>query len=314
MFRTVAKRLLLLIVTLLLVSVLAFVAFSVIPGDPTDSILGLNATEEQVAALRLKLGLDLPVWQRYVNWLANFVRGDFGTSYKFDMPVAQLLGSRIGVTFTLAAMALVLILVISLPLGLLAARFRGGWVDRLLTVLNQITMSIPNFIVGILLVLICGLVLKLFSPGGYQPPSAGLGQYLWFMFFPALAVALPRSAMTIKMLRSSVLSEMDSDYIRTARSKGNTPGSILWRHVLRNAMIPVVTFVASAMAGIVAGSIVVEKVFGIPGMGLLLITSINNRDHPVVQAIIVLVAAVVVLCNFLADLLYRVMDPRLRGR
>lgn len=314
MFRTVAKRLLLLIVTLLLVSVLAFVAFSVIPGDPTDSILGLNATEEQVAALRLKLGLDLPVWQRYVNWLANFVRGDFGTSYKFDMPVAQLLGSRVGVTFTLAAMALVLILVISLPLGLLAARFRGGWVDRLLTVLNQITMSIPNFIVGILLVLICGLVLKLFSPGGYQPPSAGLGQYLWFMFFPALAVALPRSAMTIKMLRSSVLSEMDSDYIRTARSKGNTPGSILWRHVLRNAMIPVVTFVASAMAGIVAGSIVVEKVFGIPGMGLLLITSINNRDHPVVQAIIVLVAAVVVLCNFLADLLYRVMDPRLRGR
>lgn len=314
MFRTVAKRLLLLIVTLLLVSVLAFVAFSVIPGDPTDSILGLNATEEQVAALRLKLGLDLPVWQRYVNWLANFVRGDFGTSYKFDMPVAQLLGSRIGVTFTLAAMALVLILVISLPLGLLAAHFRGGWVDRLLTVLNQITMSIPNFIVGILLVLICGLVLKLFSPGGYQPPSAGLGQYLWFMFFPALAVALPRSAMTIKMLRSSVLSEMDSDYIRTARSKGNTPGSILWRHVLRNAMIPVVTFVASAMAGIVAGSIVVEKVFGIPGMGLLLITSINNRDHPVVQAIIVLVAAVVVLCNFLADLLYRVMDPRLRGR
>lgn len=314
MFRTVAKRLLLLLVTLLLVSVLAFVAFSVIPGDPTDSILGLNATEEQVAALRLKLGLDLPVWQRYVNWLANFVRGDFGTSYKFDMPVAQLLGSRVGVTFTLAAMALVLILVISLPLGLLAARFRGGWVDRLLTVLNQITMSIPNFIVGILLVLICGLVLKLFSPGGYQPPSAGLGQYLWFMFFPALAVALPRSAMTIKMLRSSVLSEMDSDYIRTARSKGNTPGSILWRHVLRNAMIPVVTFVASAMAGIVAGSIVVEKVFGIPGMGLLLITSINNRDHPVVQAIIVLVAAVVVLCNFLADLLYRVMDPRLRGR
>ncbi|MDD6160278.1 MAG: ABC transporter permease, partial [Oscillospiraceae bacterium] len=119
--------------TLLLVSVLAFVAFSVIPGDPTDSILGLNATEEQVAALRLKLGLDLPVWQRYVNWLANFVRGDFGTSYKFDMSVAQLLGSRVGVTFTLAAMALVLILVISLPLGLLAARFRGGWVDRLLT-------------------------------------------------------------------------------------------------------------------------------------------------------------------------------------
>ncbi len=314
MVKTILKRLALLIVTVLLVTVLAFVAFSVIPGDPTDSILGLNATEEQVAALRAELGLDLPIYTRYWNWLSAFVTGDFGVSYNFDMPVAELIAPKVGVTLTLAAMAFVLIVVISLPLGVLAAQHEGGWLDKVLTVLNQITMSVPNFVVGIVLMLIFGYILSWFAPGGFTYPSEGVGAYLWFMLFPALAVALPKSAMTVKMLRGSVLSEMNSDYIRTARSKGNTKSSILWRHVLRNAMIPVVTFLATTIAEIVAGSIVVEQVFAIPGMGSLLISSIGNKDYPVVQAIIVIIAVVVVLCNFLADVLYRVMDPRIKGR
>lgn len=314
MVKTIAKRLALLIVTVLLVTVLAFVAFSIIPGDPTDSILGLNATEEQVAALRAQLGLDLPIHIRYWNWLSGFVTGNFGVSYNFDMPVAELIAPKVGVTLTLAAMSFVLIVLFSLPLGILAARHEGGWLDKALTILNQITMSIPNFVVGIVLMLIFGYILKWFAPGGFTYPSAGVGKYLWFMLFPALAVALPKSAMTVKMLRGSVLSEMNSDYIRTARSKGNTKSSILWRHVLRNAMIPVVTFLATTVAEIVAGSIVVEQVFAIPGMGSLLISSIGNQDYPVVQAIIVIVAVVVVLCNFLADVLYRVMDPRIKGR
>lgn len=314
MVKTIAKRVLLLIVTVILVTVLAFVAFSIIPGDPTDSILGLNATEEQVAALRAQLGLDLPIHVRYWNWLSGFVSGDFGISYNFDMPVAQLIAPKVGVTLTLAAMAFVLIVLFSLPLGILAARHEGGWLDKMLTVLNQITMSIPNFVVGIVLMLLFGYILRWFAPGGFTYPSAGVGKYLWFMLFPALAVALPKSAMTVKMLRGSVLSEMNADYIRTARSKGNTKASVLWRHVLRNAMIPVVTFLATTVAEIVAGSIVVEQVFAVPGMGSLLISSIGNQDYPVVQAIIVIVAVVVVLCNFLADVLYRVMDPRIKGR
>ena len=314
MAKTVLKRMLLLIVTLLLVTVLAFVAFSIIPGDPTDAILGLNATEEQAAALRSELGLDLPLWQRYWNWLSGFVTGDFGTSYNFDMPVAELLVSRIVPTITLALMSLVMIVIISIPLGLLAARYAGGVIDRVLTVLNQITMSIPNFVVGIALVFLFGLVLQIFQPGAYVRPQDGFGAYLWFMFFPSLAVALPKSAMTVKMLRSSVLTELESDYVRTAYSKGNSRVSALWRHVLRNAMIPVVTFLATTVAELVAGSIVVEQVFAIPGMGQMLISSIGNQDYPVVQAIIVIVAALVVLCNFLADILYRVMDPRLKGR
>ncbi len=314
MLKTVVKRLSLLVATLLLVTILAFVAFSIIPGDPTDSILGMNATDEQVAALRDRLGLDLPLPVRYWSWLSGFVTGDLGLSYIFDLPVAQLLAPCIVPTLTLALFALVLTVLFSIPLGLLAARYAGGVVDRVLTVLNQILMSIPNFVVGIGLVFLFGLVLKVFQPGAYVRPDQDLGGYLWFMLFPALAVALPKAAMTVKMLRSSVLSELKADYIRTAYSKGNSRASALWRHVLRNAMIPVVTFLATTIAELVAGSIVVEQVFAIPGLGQMLISSIGDRDYPVVQAIIVIVAFVVVLCNFLADALYRVMDPRLKGR
>lgn len=314
MMKTLVKRVLLLIATLLLVTILAFVAFSIIPGDPTSSILGVEATPEQIAALRDRLGLDLPIWQRYLHWLGGLLTGDLGESYNYGMPVAQLLSTCVTHTLTLAVLAFVLIVAISLPLGILAARYEGGVVDRVLTILNQITMSVPNFVAGILLVYVFGLVLRLFQPGAIVSPQTGWGPYLWYMLFPALAVALPRSAMTVKMLRGAILSELGQDYIRTAYSKGNSKSSALWRHVLRNAMIPVVTFLAMTVADIMAGSIVVEQVFGIPGLGKMLVTSIGNRDYPVVQAIVVLIATVVVVCNFAADLLYRVMDPRLRGR
>lgn len=314
MMKTLVKRVLLLIATLLLVTILAFVAFSIIPGDPTSSILGVEATQEQIAALRDRLGLDLPIWQRYLHWLGGLLTGNLGESYNYGMPVAQLLATCVTHTLTLAVLAFVLIVAIALPLGIIAARYEGGVVDRVLTILNQITMSVPNFVAGILLVYVFGLVLRLFQPGAIVTPQAGWGPYLWYMLFPALAVALPRSAMTVKMLRGSILSELGQDYIRTAYSKGNSKTSALWRHVLRNAMIPVVTFLAMTVADIMAGSIVVEQVFGIPGLGKMLVTSIGNRDYPVVQAIVVLIATVVVVCNFAADLLYRVMDPRLRGR
>lgn len=314
MTKTLAKRGLLLIATLLLVTILAFVAFSIIPGDPTSSILGVEATAEQIAALRSKLGLDLPIWQRYLQWLGGLLTGDLGESYNYAMPVGELLSTCVTHTLILAGLAFVLIVVLAIPLGILSARHEGGIVDRVLTILNQITMSVPNFVAGILLVYVFGLVLRLFRPGAIVTPQNGWGPYLWYMLFPALAVALPRAAMTVKMLRGSILSELGQDYIRTAYSKGNSKSSALWRHVLRNAMIPVVTFLAMTVADIMAGSIVVEQVFGIPGLGKMLVTSIGNRDYPVVQAIVVLIATVVVVCNFSADLLYRVMDPRLRGR
>ena len=313
MGKALLKRVGLLIGTMLLVSVLAFAAFSVLPGDPTSSVLGVEATQEQIDAFRARHGLDLPVWQRYWSWLSAFVTGDFGQSFKFDMPVAELVATRAQVTLVLAGEAFALIVVLSLALGLIAARRPGGVVDRAVTVLTQITMSVPNFIMGIGLMYLFALVLRWFQPE-YVPLEAGLWPHLRFMVFPALAVALPKSAMTVKLLRGAVLGELGQDYVRTAYSKGNSRGSALRRHVLRNAMIPVVTFLAMAIGDIMAGSIVVEQVFGVPGLGRVLISSINNRDYPVVQAIVVLLAGAVVGCNFLADLLYRVMDPRIDGR
>lgn len=316
MGKALLKRLALLLGTLLLVSALAFAAFSIIPGDPTGSVLGVEATDEQIAVFRARHGLDLPVWQRYWSWLTAFAAGDFGQSYKYDMTVNQLLADKIGVTLVLAAVSFVLILLISLPLGLIAARRPGGLVDRAVTVLTQITMSIPNFVLGIGLMYLFALVLRWFDPK-YIPlqdeQGLHLAAHLRFMAVPALAIALPKSAMTVKLLRGSILGELDQDYIRTAYSKGNSRGSALRRHVLRNALIPVVTFLAMAIGDIMAGSIVVEQVFGIPGLGRILISSIGNRDYPVVQAVVVLLAAAVVGCNFLADLLYRVMDPQIEG-
>ena len=313
MGKALLKRVGLLAGTLLLVSVLAFLAFSVIPSDPTDAILGIEATEEQRATLRAQLGLNLPIYQRYFNWLTAFVTGDFGRSYKYDMPVAELVVTQAKVTLVLAAVSFALIVAISLPLGLIAARRPGGMADRVVTVLTQVTMSVPNFIMGIGLMYLFALVLRWFEPR-YVPLEEGLGAHLKFMVFPALAIALPKSAMTVKLLRGSILGELGQDYIRTAYSKGNSQGSALWRHALRNAMIPVVTFLAMAIGDVMAGSIVVEQVFSIPGLGRILISSISNRDYPVVQTIVVLLAGVVVGCNFLADLLYRVMDPRIDGR
>lgn len=314
MIKTIIKKTLLLVGTLFLVTLLAFIAFSIVPGDPTDAILGLNATEEQIAALRTELELDLPLWQRYVNWLGRFITGDLGVSYNFDMPVAELLAERITPTLTLAGMSFVLILCISLPIGILSALYKGKWQDKLLIVIDQVNMSIPNFVVGIGIVFLFGLILNWFQPGGYTSPKDGIGAYLLYMLFPSLAIALPKSAMTAKMLRSSIISEENADYLRTAYSKGNSRFSAMWHHVLRNAMIPIVSFLTTTIAELAAGSIVIEKVFSIPGMGQMLVSSISNRDYPVVQAIIVILALIVVLCNFLADILYRVIDPRLKGR
>lgn len=313
--KQILKRLGLLAATLLLVTVLAFVAFSILPGDPTNSILGLNATQEQTAALRERLGLDLPLWQRYLDWLGGLLTGQLGQSYLYEMPVSQLLGNRVAVTATLAAMSFVLIVAISLPLGILAARHAGGWIDRVVSVLGQVTMSVPNFLLGFLLTCLFSLILRWFTVGSFSTAAEqGLGAYLGYLFFPALSIALPRAAMTVKLLRGSILGEMGQDYIRTAYSRGNSKRRVLWCFALRNAMIPVITFLAMTVADVVAGSLVVEQVFAVQGIGQMLVSSINSRDYPVVQAIVALIAVVVVASNFAADAFYRVMDPRLRQR
>jgi ABC-type dipeptide/oligopeptide/nickel transport system permease component len=306
-----AKKLGLMLLTMLIVSFLAFLAFQIIPGDPTNTLLGSEATPERVAALRSELGLDRPFFVRYFDWIVNFVQGDFGKSYSYSMPVADMLRGKLAVTLLLAAISFLMTVLVSIPVGILCAD-RGGWLDRIVTVLGQATMAVPPFFIGILLTYLFGITLHWFVPGEFSAPSVDFWGSVGYLVFPAAAIALPRIAMTVKMLRSGIMGELNKDYVRTSHSRGNTRRATLYRHVLRNAVVPTVAFLAMTIADIVAGSVVVEQVFAIPGLGRLLLSSISNRDYPVVQAIIVLIAFWVVLVNFVADLINQRLDPRLR--
>lgn len=307
------KKLMTLIITLLIISFLTFTAFSVLPGDAALTKLGKDATVEQLDAMREELGLNAPLPVRYGRWISGVVTGDFGESYRYaGTSVKSLLADRLPVTVLLAGLALVIILVCSIPLGLLSARYSGRWIDVVTNQLTQIIMAIPPFFLGIMLTYVFGIVLKLFQPGKFTSPSVSLREAVRYLIFPALAVALPKIAMVVKFLRSSVLTELNQDYVRTAYSRGNSENQVLYGHVLKNAMIPVITFIAMVIAEILAGSIVVEQVFSVPGVGRLLISSISNRDYPVVQAIILYVTTVVVVINFAVDILYQFLDPRVK--
>jgi peptide/nickel transport system permease protein len=308
-----AKKIFLAVVTMVIVSFLSFLAFQVIPGDPTTTLLGTDATPEAVASLRQELGLDQPFLVRYANWVGDFIRGDMGTSYSYSMTVGSMVGGKLPITGLLTALSFVLIVVISLPLGVLSASSRKPWVDRVFSVLNQILMAVPPFFTGILLTYVFGLLLRWFTPGTFTAPTVDFWKSVEYLIFPAIALALPRIAMTVKLLTSSIRQEFKTaGYVLTSYSRGMTRGSVLRRHVLRNALVPTVTFLAMTMADIVASSVVIEQVFAIPGLGQLLLRSISSRDFPVVQAVIVIMAFWVVLVNMLADLINQRIDPRLR--
>ena len=301
-----------LIITLLIVSFLTFLAFDVIPGDAARSKLGTEATAEQVEALQEEMGLNDPVPVQYARWLGGLVTGDLGESYSYSMPVWELLRDKLPITAALTVMSFLLILLLSVPLGIYTAQREGKWADRILMVLDQVAMSVPGFFWGILITLLFGLILKWFTPGAYVPVSENFGGFLGYLIAPSVAIALPRCAMGVKMLRSSVLAQLEKDYVRTAYARGNGRRRVMYRHVLKNALLPVLTFWGMTIADIVANSIIIEQVFTIPGMGSLLITSISNRDYPVALGIIVLIAFFVIVVNFIVDILYGRIDPRIR--
>ena len=306
--RYTAKKIATMLLTMVIVSFLTFVAFSLLSGDAATRLLGTEATPERLEALRIELGLNDPLLVRYGRWLWDALRGDLGTSYRYGQSVSSLIAQRLGPTLTLTALAFALIVAVSIPFGVLSAKYAGGRLDRALTVINQVVMAVPPFFTGILFTYLFGLVLHLFIAGAF--PAGGVGHYIGYLFFPALAVALPRIAMTVKLLRTSILDEAQRDYVRTSMSRGRSRSGILYRHVLKNTLVPVLTFLAMTVADLLAGS-VVEQVFAVPGLGRLLLTSIEGRDEPVARAIVVLLAFAVILCNLLADLLARRIDPRL---
>lgn len=307
----VMKKISGLIIALLIVSILAFLAFEVIPGDPARTILGTEATEGKVQALREEMGLNRPLPQRYAEWVKNFVTGDMGTSYYYQEPVSEMIGDKIPITITLTVLSFVFILFISIPVSILCVRYENKWVDRLFLILNQITMSIPPFFIGILFTVLFGLIFRWFTPGGYISYTESVSGFIGYLILPSLAIALPKAAMTTKMLRSSLITEMHQDYVRTAFSRGNSPWRVLLVHAFRNGIQPVITFLGVVVADIIANSIVVEQVFGIPGIGRTLISSISKRDYPVVEAIIVLIAVVILAINTVVDLLYHKLDKRI---
>lgn len=300
-----------LLITLLSVSFLVFLSFQIISGDPASKMLGTEATPERLAALRAEMGLDAPILIRYTRWITAFITGDMGISYSYNMPVKTMIAEKIPITLTLTLMAFLMIILIAIPLGIYTAKKAGSTIDRLVMSINQILMAIPPFFAGILLTLVFGMILKLFSSGGYVSYKTNIGQFIAYLFFPALALALPKAAMAVKLLRSSVLAEARLDYVRTAYSKGNSTNQVLYSHVLKNAMIPLITFLGMTLAEMIAGSIIIEQVFGIPGLGRILLSSIANRDYPVVMAVIVLIAFIVLVINNIVDLIYGLVDPRI---
>ena len=307
-----------LLVTLLFASVAIFAVMEILPGNAAQVMLGATATPEAVAALAGKLGLDRPPLERYVDWVAALATGELGTSVAYDTPIAQLIAERLVVTLPLAVLAMALTTALALGLGLYAASHHNRLGDAGVMAASQVGIAIPNFWFAILLILLFSVKLQWFSAGGFPGWSEEDGGGLWpgvkALLLPAVALAVVQAAILARVTRSAVLDVMREDFVRTARAKGLSRRAVLWRHVLRNAMIPVVTIMGLQFGNLLTGTIVVENVFYLPGLGRLVFQAIANRDVVVVRDVIMLLAAAVVLINFAVDVLYALIDPRLRTR
>ncbi len=308
------KRTALLLATLLLASVVVFGVLEVLPGNAAQMLLGPEAPPEAVRALGHKLGLDQPVQDRYVHWLGGLLHGELGNSYVYGTPVAELVGQRLALTVPLALMAMALAAVLALAAGVFAASRHNRAGDWGVMALSQLGMALPSFWFAILLILVFSVQLRWFAAGGFPGWDAGAGPALKALVLPALALALVQAAVLARITRSAVLEVAQEDFVRTARAKGLTRRAALWRHVLRNALVPIVTVMGMQFANLLAGTIVVETVFYLPGLGRLIFQSIANRDLIVVRNCVMLLVAGVVLVSFVVDLLCAAIDPRLRER
>jgi len=306
------RRLTALMVTLLVASLLIFLLLEILPGDPAAVILGVGAQEDTLRALRAELGLDLPAPVRYLNWLGEVLQGDLGRSYTYDTPVQELLLNRVELSLPLALLAILLSTGIAIPLGVFAASRHRKVADTGIMGFAQLGVAVPNFWFAILLILLFSVKLGWFSAGGFAGWDAGWFPAFKSLVLPAVALALPQAAILARVTRSSVLETVQEDYIRTARAKGLSRSQALWRHAVRNALIPVVTILGLQLSFLLAGTIIIENVFYLPGVGRLLFQAITQRDLMVVKNLVLILAATVVLINFLVDLLYAVLDPRLR--
>jgi len=314
MLRFALTRALSLTLSLIVASLVIFAVIEVIPGDPAAFMLGLNAAPEAVEALRDDLGLNGTLTTRYLGWITGMVTGDFGQSYTYRVPVSELVAQRIQVSLPLALYALILSTTIAIPVGLIAAAKRGSVADYSIMGATQLGIAVPNFWFAMLLVLVFAINLRWFSAGGFPGWDAGLFAGLKALTLPAVALALPQASILARVMRSSLLETLHQDYIRTARAKGLTMRQATTRHALRNALIPVLTIIGLQFSFLLAGAIIIENVFFLPGLGRLIFQAITQRDLVVVESLVMLLVFAVILVTFLVDIAYAAIDPRLRRR
>jgi len=314
MLSVAVRRLAGLLATLVVASLVVFTVMDVLPGDPAQVMLGTEAREDTLAALRTRLGLDRPAPERYVTWVAGLATGNLGVSYTYDEPVAGLIAERLVVTLPLAVFAILLSTAIALPVGVFAAVRRGTPVDTVVMGLGQLGVAVPNFWFAMLLVLLFAVQLRWASAGGFPGWSAGLLPAVGALLLPAIALALPQAAILARITRSSTLDVLGEDYVRTAWAKGLSRRAVLGRHVFRNALIGPVTIMGLQFAFLLSGTIIIENVFFLPGLGRLVFQAVAQRDLIVVKDVVVILVAAVVIVNFLVDLAYAAIDPRLRVR
>ena len=314
MLRYLITRALSLGASLIVASLVIFAMIEVIPGDPASFMLGLNASPDTVAALRDDLGLNGSLTTRYVNWIGGLLVGDFGTSYTYRVPVSELVLERLQVSLPLALFALILSTLIAIPVGLVAAARRGQMTDYTIMGATQMGIAVPNFWFAMLLVLVFAVQLRWFSAGGFPGWDNGIGPAIKALTLPAIALALPQASILARVMRSSLLDALHQDYMRTARAKGLSVAQATHRHALRNAMIPVLTIIGLQFSFLLAGAIIIENVFFLPGLGRLIFQAITQRDLVVVESVVMLLVFAVILVTFLVDVAYAVVDPRLRRR
>ena len=314
MLRYALSRCASLLISLIVASMVIFLIIEIVPGDPAAFMLGLNAEPEAVEALRAQLGLNASAPERYLTWVSGMLQGDFGTSYTYRAPISDLIADRIWVSLPLAVYALVLSTLIAFPAGIFAASRRGGAGDTAIMGATQLGVAIPNFWFAMILVLIFAINLRWFSAGGFVGWDKGFWLGLKSLTLPAIALALPQAAILARVMRSSLLDMLGEDFIRTARAKGLSKRQALWRHSVRNALIPVLTILGLQFSFLLAGGIVIEQVFFLPGLGRLIFQAISARDLIVVEGVVMLLVFSVIIVNFLVDLTYAAVDPRLRQR
>ncbi|MDQ0154022.1 ABC transporter permease [Robertmurraya andreesenii] len=308
----ILKRVLSLIPVLFVVSVAIFLIVHITPGEPAAVILGLEATEDQVQELREEMGLNLPIYEQYFNWVTDVIHGDLGNSYFMKEPVTEAIMKHLEPTLSLAILGEIVALILAIPVGIIAAYRRGSAIDQSLMVISLLGMAVPSFLLGLLLMLLVGVHLQWLPVAGYEPIQEGLWEHIKYLILPAISLGAIQAALVAKMTRSSMLEVLNTNFIKTARSKGVKEYKVVIKHALRNAFLPILTVIGQSFGTLVTGAVVVETIFNLPGIGQLIINSIERRDFAVIQGVVLFVTLVYVLINLIVDLLYGVIDPRVR--